>query len=69
MNVSLPKRSGTKAITYRVINVAVAFTWFSVVMGIEIGGIIALIDAAVSTLIYYLHERAWAKSKWGQSVE
>jgi len=66
MNVSLPKRSGTKAITYRVINVAVAFTWFSVAMGIEIGGTIALLDAVISTGIYYLHERVWARSKWGQ---
>ncbi len=68
MNVSLPKRSGTKAITYRVINVAVAFAWFSVVLGLEIGGTIALADAAVSTLIYYLHERAWSKSEWGKHV-
>lgn len=68
MHMSLPKRSGTKAVTYRVINVAVAFGWLSFLFGFEVGGSVALVDAAISTFLYYGHERIWDRITWGRDV-
>lgn len=69
MHVSHPTRSGAKAITYRLVNLLVSFIIFSALLGIEIGGALAVLDGVVSTVLYFIHERVWTRIQWGKYVQ
>jgi len=60
-------RSLLKTITWRVVATASMFSVTFAMTGSwgEAGGI-ALVTAAVSTLLYYLHERLWDHVDWGR---
>ena len=61
-------RSLLKTLTWRVLASLDTFliSWF--VSGeISIGATIATIEIITKLVIYYLHERAWDKIKWGKS--
>ena len=63
-------RSLLKTLTWRVLASLDTFliSWF--VSGeISIGATIATIEIITKLVIYYLHERAWDKIKWGKYDE
>jgi len=66
---STPKRTAVKAISYRCISLTVKFSVFFLVTGsAEMGGVLAVVDACVATLLYYTHERMWSTKvkNWGK---
>jgi len=70
MEKERPGRSILKTITWRVVasltTVLVAYlVTRRLTVAISIGGI----DMVVKTLIYYLHERVWSKSRFGYVTE
>lgn len=60
-------RSLIKTITWRIIASLDTFliAWF-VSGSISVGGWIATIEVITKIILYYFHERAWNKVKWGQ---
>jgi len=60
-------RSLLKTLTWRVLASLDTFliSWF-VSGDISIGATIATIEIITKLVIYYLHERAWDKIKWGK---
>ena len=65
---SLPRRAVAKTVTYRVVSTGVKFLAFYAVTGSwELGGLLVIVDAVISTILYYGHERLWStKIKWGK---
>jgi uncharacterized membrane protein len=62
-------RSIAKAISYRIISICVDLTVVFVIthrIDLTIG--IVTTTNIVSTIVYYLHERAWNKSHFGRKV-
>ena len=56
----------TKTATFAVVHFCVAFTVGYLMTGsVLVGGAIALVEPAVNTVAYHLHERAW--SRFGQA--
>ena len=65
--VETHNRSLVKSVSYRVVSVmvdAVVAYYFTHNIALS-AGIVIFVDA-YSTLIYYLHERAWAHIHWGR---
>tara|TARA_B100000886_G_scaffold142455_1_gene96696 strand:+ start:23179 stop:23391 length:213 start_codon:yes stop_codon:yes gene_type:complete len=60
-------RSLIKTITWRILASLDTFliAWF-VSGSISVGGWIATIEVITKIILYYFHERAWNKVKWGQ---
>ena len=60
------KRSGMKAITWRTIATLDTFliAWF-ITGEVLIGLSIITIEVLTKFILYYFHERAWLKSKYG----
>ena len=60
-------RSLIKTITWRIIASLDTFliAWF-VRGSISVGGWIATIEVITKIILYYFHERAWNRVKWGQ---
>lgn len=60
-------RSLIKTITWRIIASLDTFliAWF-VSGSISVGGWIATIEVITKIILYYFHERAWNRVKWGQ---
>jgi uncharacterized membrane protein len=55
--------------TWRVIATSTNITLAYILTGsIEIGLKLGIIDVFLKTAVYYLHERAWYKSKWGVDI-
>ncbi len=53
----------TKTATFAVVHFCVAFTVGYLMTGsVLVGGAIALVEPAVNTVAYHLHERAWARA-------
>ncbi|SEA12664.1 Uncharacterized membrane protein [Thiothrix caldifontis] len=49
-----------KTFTFAILHFSVAFTVAYVLTGsIVIGGVMALIEPAINTVVFYFHERAW----------
>ncbi len=65
--MSDPKlRSLAKTVTYRVANMLVSFTLFTAITGsFKVGMLLVAVDATTSSLLFYGHERAWNRIKWG----
>ena len=52
----------TKTFTFAVVHFCVAFgVGFLMTGSVLVGGAIALVEPAVNTVAYHLHERAWAR--------
>jgi uncharacterized membrane protein len=52
----------TKTITFAVVHFSVAFTVGYVMTGsIVVGGAIALVEPAINTVAYHLHEKVWKR--------
>lgn len=63
----LHSRSFTKAVTWRAVATLVSLAVIYVFTGEFIQSLkITVIAGTVSTLAYYLHERAWNAIKWGK---
>ena len=55
-------RTGVKTITFAVTHFTVAFSVAWVLTGsLVIGGLIALIEPAINTVAYVVHERIWER--------
>ena len=54
-----------KTCTFAVVHMAVAFSVaFAMTGDWRVGGALALVEPAVNTFAFYLHERGWAR--WGR---
>ncbi len=61
-------RSVIKAITYRtLIIISNGLLIYGITGNAKLTGEITLAASILSTLLYYLHERAWNKIHWGKS--
>ncbi|MBI1424713.1 MAG: DUF2061 domain-containing protein [Gammaproteobacteria bacterium] len=60
----------TKTMTFAAVHFTVAFTVGYVMTGsVLVGGAIALVEPAINTVAYYLHEKVWNRmQKVEQSV-
>ena len=60
-------RSLIKTITWRILASLDTFliAWF-VSGSISVGGWVATIEVITKIILYYFHERAWNRVKWGQ---
>ncbi|PWQ93438.1 DUF2061 domain-containing protein [Leucothrix arctica] len=51
-----------KTITFAIVHFATAFTVAYLITGsLVVGGAVALIEPAVNTVVFYFHEKIWAK--------
>lgn len=55
-------RTGQKTLTFAITHFAVAFSVAWVLTGsVVIGGLIALIEPAINTVAYAIHEKVWER--------
>ena len=67
MTKDIRTRSLLKTVTWRILASPDTFLIAWLVSGsISIGGWIAMIEIVTKLIIYYFHERAWNKIKWGR---
>ena len=60
------KRSFAKALTYRILSVSITFIISFIVTGkLSWATAIASLEVLTKMMLYYAHERAWAKVEWG----
>jgi uncharacterized membrane protein len=61
------RRSVTKAISYRILNIVVdSLVAYIFTRDVSLSlGIVFFVNG-YSTILYYLHERAWANIHWGR---
>ena len=66
-DIPVEKRSAVKALTYRVLSVSLTFVTSLIITG-KLSWASAIVGAEIVTkvLLYYFHERLWAKSSWGK---
>ncbi len=63
---SNPRRSIVKAISWRILgSIDTAFWGWFFTGSFKIAGSIALFEIVTKVALYYLHERAWALSRFG----
>jgi uncharacterized membrane protein len=61
-------RSLAKTLTWRITGSASTFTIAYMVTGsFGISSVIAFVQMGVNTVLYWLHERAWARVSWGRN--
>jgi uncharacterized membrane protein len=62
------RRSLAKTLTWRITGSASTFTIAYMVTGsFGISSVIAFVQMGVNTVLYWLHERAWARVSWGRN--
>jgi uncharacterized membrane protein len=50
-----------KTMTFAILHFSVAFTVAYLLTGsVLIGGLVALVEPAINTIVFYFHEKAWA---------
>jgi len=60
-------RTAVKTLTWRVLATTDTFIISYFITGrFDLAGAIAGIEVATKIILYYLHERAWSKIKWGK---
>ena len=60
------KRSIAKTITFRILaTITTVVLVLIFTKDLSIAGIVGVLDFLSKLLIYYLHERAWDKIRWG----
>lgn len=56
-----------KTMSFAVVHFTVAFTVGYVMTGsVLVGGALALVEPAINTIAYHIHEQVWARSKTAQ---
>ncbi len=61
-------RSLAKTLTWRITGSASTFTIAYLITGsFGISSVIAFVQMGVNTVLYWLHERAWARVSWGRN--
>jgi uncharacterized membrane protein len=61
-------RSLVKTLTWRITGSASTFTIAYLITGsFGISSVIAFVQMGVNTVLYWLHERAWARVSWGRN--
>ena len=61
-------RSLAKTLTWRITGSASTFTIADLITGsFGVSSVIAFVQMAVNTVLYWLHERAWARVSWGRN--
>tara|TARA_A100001011_G_scaffold284842_1_gene295289 strand:- start:146 stop:355 length:210 start_codon:yes stop_codon:yes gene_type:complete len=64
------KRHLAKALTWRFIGSADTFVLGWLVTGsLKAGITISVLETVTKTVLYYLHERAWYRTKWGVKLK
>lgn len=62
-------KTGFKTITFAITHFSVAFTVAWVLTGSPlIGGLIALVEPAINTVAYIIHENIWQRKAQAQSL-
>jgi uncharacterized membrane protein len=62
------QRSLAKTLTWRITGSASTFTIAYLVTGsFGVSSLVAVIQMCVNTVLYWLHERAWARVLWGRN--
>ncbi len=62
-----PSRTFAKAITWQISGfVAMTLIGYLVTGSVAQGGVVAAAGAATGFVAYFLHERAWARVRWGR---
>lgn len=63
-----PVRSFAKAISWRFIAsfITIICVW-AATGSLELGGLVGGADFLIKLVVYYIHERIWAKIEWGRS--
>jgi len=57
----------TKTLSFAVVHFTVAFSvGFALTGSVLVGGAIALVEPAINTVAYHLHERVWARVQRAQ---
>ena len=66
VRTSTRKRSIAKALTYRVVIVCLDFTAIYIMTRkVEVAAGFMIVSNLYTTIGYFLHERLWARIKWG----
>ena len=61
-------RSLVKTLTWRITGSASTFTIAYLITGsFGVSSVIAFVQMGVNTVLYWLHERAWARVSWGRN--
>lgn len=61
------KRSGAKALSYRILSISVdSMVAYFFTQNVALSAGIVLFVNGYSTLLYYFHERVWAHIHWGR---
>ncbi len=69
-NAASSKRSLVKAITYRILIVCLDFVAVYLLTGQPRTAVgFMIVSNIYTTAGYFLHERAWARVKWGRQAE
>jgi len=59
-----------KTMTFAILHFSVAFTVAYLLTGSAlIGGLVALVEPAINTVVFYFHEKAWARQHHQQSYD
>ena len=62
------QRSLVKTLTWRITGSASTFTIAYLITGsFGVSSVIAFVQMGVNTVLYWLHERAWARVSWGRN--
>jgi uncharacterized membrane protein len=62
------RRSLAKTLTWRITGSASTFAIAYMVTGsFGVSSLVAVIQMCVNTVLYWLHERAWARVLWGRN--
>ena len=60
------KRHLAKAVTWRIVGSADTFLLGWLITGsMKMGASLSILETITKTVLYYLHERTWYKTKWG----
>tara|TARA_Y100000592_G_scaffold68773_1_gene106889 strand:+ start:9388 stop:9627 length:240 start_codon:yes stop_codon:yes gene_type:complete len=63
------KRHLAKAVTWRIVGSADTFLLGWLITGsMKMGASLSILETITKTVLYYLHERTWYKTKWGVIV-
>lgn len=61
------KRSIAKTISWRITGSSATFAISYAILGdFTVSGTIAIVQLTCNTLLYFIHERAWNKVRWGR---
>jgi uncharacterized membrane protein len=66
--VETRNRSIVKAMSFRILATITTFSAIWILTGnLKFAGLVGVIDFVSKLILYYFHERAWNKIKWGKN--